>query len=44
MTLVRYDAACRAVAECNSLDEAKGIHDKAEAMTEPTSKGADTEK
>lgn len=30
--LVRYDAACRAVAEAKSLDEAKDIRDKAEAM------------
>lgn len=30
--LVRYDAACRAVAEAKTLDEAKGIHDQAEAM------------
>jgi hypothetical protein len=31
-TLVRYDAACRAVAECRSVDEAKDLRDKAEAM------------
>lgn len=30
--LVRYDAACRAVAECKSVDEAKDIRDKAIAM------------
>ena len=30
--LARYDAACRAVAEAKSVDEAKGLHDKAEAM------------
>lgn len=30
--LVRYDAACRAVAECNSVDEAKDIRDRAIAM------------
>ena len=27
--LVRYDAACRAVAEAKSIDEAKDIHDEA---------------
>ncbi|SRR6266516_7655880 len=30
--LARYDAACRAVAECRSVDEAKDIRDQAEAM------------
>jgi N6-adenosine-specific RNA methylase IME4 len=30
--LVRYDAACRAVAEAKSVDEAKDIRDKAEAV------------
>lgn len=30
--LVRYDAACRAVSECKSVDEAKDIRDKAIAM------------
>lgn len=30
--LVRYDAACRAVAEAKTLDEVKDFHDKAEAM------------
>ena len=30
--LVRYDAACRAVAEAKSIDEVKDIVDKAEAM------------
>jgi site-specific DNA-methyltransferase (adenine-specific) len=30
--LVRYDAACRAVAEAKTVDEAKSLHDKAEAM------------
>jgi|SRR5581483_2997198 len=30
--LVRYDAACRAIAEAKSVDEAKDIRDRAEAM------------
>lgn len=30
--LTRYDAACRAVAEAKSVDEAKELRDKAEAM------------
>lgn len=30
--LVKYDAACRAVAEAASIDEAKGFRDKSEAM------------
>jgi N6-adenosine-specific RNA methylase IME4 len=32
MQLVRYDAACRALAECKSVDDAKDIADKATAM------------
>lgn len=32
MSLVRYDAACRALAEAKTVDEAKELHDKAEAM------------
>lgn len=32
MNLVRYDAACRAVAEVKSIDEAKDLRDKAEGM------------
>jgi hypothetical protein len=31
-TLARYDAACRAVAECRSIDEAKDLRDQAEAI------------
>jgi len=30
--LTRYQAACRAVAECKSMDEAKDIRDRAVAM------------
>ena len=30
--LIKYEAACRAVAECKAIDEVKAIHDKAEAM------------
>lgn len=31
-SLVRYDAACRALAEAKTVDEVKGVHDTAEAM------------
>jgi hypothetical protein len=30
--LVRYDAACRAIAECKAVDDVKDIKDKAEAI------------
>ncbi len=30
--LVRYEAACRAIADAKSVDEAKELHDKAEAL------------
>jgi hypothetical protein len=30
--LIKYDEACRAIAECMSIDEVKDISDKAEAM------------
>lgn len=30
--LIRYDAACRALAECKAIDEVKSWHDKAAAM------------
>ncbi len=30
--LVRYEAACRALADAKTTDEVKGLHDKAEAM------------
>lgn len=30
--LVRYDAACRAIAECKAVDEVKSWADKAAAM------------
>ena len=31
-TLIKYDAACRAIAAARTADEAKGIRDRAEAM------------
>lgn len=32
VALVRYDAACKAVAEAKTVDEAKDLHDKSEAI------------
>ena len=33
-TLIRYDAMCRAIAECHAIDEVKDIRDKALAIEE----------
>jgi hypothetical protein len=30
--LARYDAACRAVTACRTVDQAKGLRNKADAM------------
>ena len=30
--LIKYEAACRAIAECKAIDEVKGLADKAAAM------------